>query len=211
MILYGDQDALDQSGQRSRPWFKPRWNREMFFAQDYLSSAIGDRHGLGAGCRPASGNVEELAIEASWTDRQIVHCRTSLCHVAARNEEPKTRVPILSGSCSRSARRAPKDHSALSRSNGRFRKLPLVSIIVPTKDKVDLLRPCVDSVLTRTDYEPFEILIVDNASVEKRTADYLRRPKDNPKSACFPILAPTTSRQSTIRCPEARGDSSLPT
>src|SRR4051795_2249889 len=39
-IVYGDQDELDETGRRSRPWFKPRWNREMFLAQDYLSSAM---------------------------------------------------------------------------------------------------------------------------------------------------------------------------
>jgi GT2 family glycosyltransferase len=51
--------------------------------------------------------------------------------------------------------------------------LPLVSIIVPTKDKLELLQPCIESVLEQTDYDQFEIVIVDNGSVEERTADYL--------------------------------------
>jgi GT2 family glycosyltransferase len=53
------------------------------------------------------------------------------------------------------------------------RDLPLVSIIVPTKDKVHLLRSCIESVTRLTDYENYEILIVDNGSVENRTAEYL--------------------------------------
>ena len=51
--------------------------------------------------------------------------------------------------------------------------LPLVSIIIPTKDKLHLLKPCVESVLRRTDYQNVEILIVDNGSKERKTADYL--------------------------------------
>jgi GT2 family glycosyltransferase len=52
-------------------------------------------------------------------------------------------------------------------------ELPLVSIIVPTKDKVRLLKACVDTLLGRTSYAPFELLIVDNASEEDATRRYL--------------------------------------
>jgi GT2 family glycosyltransferase len=50
---------------------------------------------------------------------------------------------------------------------------PLVSIIIPTRDKVELLTACVESVLGRTDYDPFEILIVDNGSQEQATLAYM--------------------------------------
>ena len=182
VILYGDQDALDQSGQRSRPWFKPRWNREMFIAQDYLSSAMAIDMAMVRDAVPPARNVEELAIEASWTSRQIIHLPHILCHVAGAGEEQKSRVPViirklqsLGATCVEGPFGTIKVEWPLPA------KLPLVSIILPTKDKVDLLRPCVDSVLTRTDYEAFEILIVDNASVEKRTADYLGDLRSNPK------------------------------
>ena len=48
-------------------------------------------------------------------------------------------------------------------------KRPLVSIIVPTRDRSELLARCADGVLTRTDYEPLELLIVDNDSIEAET------------------------------------------
>jgi GT2 family glycosyltransferase len=50
---------------------------------------------------------------------------------------------------------------------------PLVSIIVPTRDRVDLLRECLDSVRQRTDYPRFEVLVVDNDSVDPETLAYL--------------------------------------
>ena len=53
------------------------------------------------------------------------------------------------------------------------RPAPLVSIIIPTRDKVDLLRMSVGSILAKTSYEPFEILVIDNGSVEDETKAYL--------------------------------------
>jgi GT2 family glycosyltransferase len=47
-----------------------------------------------------------------------------------------------------------------------------VTIVVPTRDKVDLLRACLDSVIERTAYEPYEIIIVDNGSCEAATFEY---------------------------------------
>ena len=42
---------------------------------------------------------------------------------------------------------------------------PVVSIIVPTRDRADLLGPCVDGILNRTDYSSIELLIVDNGTI----------------------------------------------
>ncbi|GAB6059482.1 glycosyltransferase family 2 protein [Desulfonatronum parangueonense] len=53
-----------------------------------------------------------------------------------------------------------------------FRSSPLVSLIIPTRDRVDLLQPCVSSILELTTYKPYEIIIVDNDSRETETAEY---------------------------------------
>lgn len=49
---------------------------------------------------------------------------------------------------------------------------PLVSIIIPTRDKKELLEKCISSILSSTDYENYEIVVVDNASREKLTLEY---------------------------------------
>lgn len=51
---------------------------------------------------------------------------------------------------------------------------PRVSVIIPTRDRVDLLRPCIEGLLHRTDYQDLEILIVDNGSILPETFDYFR-------------------------------------
>ena len=45
-------------------------------------------------------------------------------------------------------------------------------MIIPTRDKVEILRVCVDSILEKTNYQNYEILIVDNGSVEPETLAY---------------------------------------
>ena len=52
---------------------------------------------------------------------------------------------------------------------------PKVSIIIPTRDRLDVLSQCVDSVLRLTDYPDYEIIIVDNDSTEQSTLDYFEQ------------------------------------
>lgn len=50
---------------------------------------------------------------------------------------------------------------------------PLVSILIPTKDHLNILRRCVESVLEKTVYQNYEILIIDNNSETPETQDWL--------------------------------------
>src|SRR5690606_28214537 len=57
---------------------------------------------------------------------------------------------------------------------------PRVSIVVPTRDRVDLLRQCVESILGRSTWPDIELLVVDNGSVEPATLDYLAALESRP-------------------------------
>ena len=112
----------------------------------------------------------------------IVHVPHIVCHVSAEAEHELDRldnirrlVEPLGGTCSRGPFGTTRVTWPLPQD------LPLVSIIIPTKDKLQLLDACVQTVLQHTTYENFEILIVDNGSVEWRTREHLRRIGNNPK------------------------------
>ncbi len=51
---------------------------------------------------------------------------------------------------------------------------PLVSIIIPNKDRVGILSTCIESIYRRTHYKNFEILIVENNSTDERTFEYYK-------------------------------------
>jgi hypothetical protein len=173
-ILYGDQDEVDELGERRRPWFKPRWNRELFLAQDYISGAMAIDMALAREAARSARNVTELAIEASSTNRPVVHVPHILCHLVQGIEDRPHRLTAVSRALEPLGARCIDGPFGTVKVEWPLpQPLPLVSIIVPTKDKLELLQPCIESVLEQTDYDQFEIVIVDNGSVEERTADYL--------------------------------------
>ena len=53
--------------------------------------------------------------------------------------------------------------------------LPGVAIVMPTRDLVERLRPCVESILTKTTYANLELLVIDNDSKDPEALDFLRQ------------------------------------
>lgn len=51
---------------------------------------------------------------------------------------------------------------------------PLVSILIPNKDNVEVLRRCIDSIRDVSTYESYEIVVIENNSVEEATFAYYR-------------------------------------
>lgn len=58
---------------------------------------------------------------------------------------------------------------------------PLISIIICTKDHIDDLDLCIQSILKKSTYQNFEIIVVENNSEETRTFQYYNKLKENPK------------------------------
>ena len=58
---------------------------------------------------------------------------------------------------------------------------PKVSIMIPNKDGIDILKVCVDSILNKTTYENYEINIIENNSEKDETFKYYEELEKNPK------------------------------
>lgn len=50
-----------------------------------------------------------------------------------------------------------------------YKKEPKISIIIPTKDKKDVLDTCLKSIYEKTEYSNYEVIVVDNNSREEET------------------------------------------
>lgn len=153
-LLYADDDLLDENGQRSDPHFKPDWNAELFRHFDYLAgTAVVRLSGTDLTDPLADDWPADLARRAAECGGPPLHLREILYHRRSR--------PIPQ-------RAAPLVLSAEERAN-----LPSVSIIIPTRNRVDLLRTCLDG-LAVTDYPgSVEILVIDNGSDEPETLQFL--------------------------------------
>lgn len=185
-ILYGDHDRLDRAGNRSRPWFKPRWNEHLFLAQDYLAGAVAieaDAARTAAMSGGGHATLDDLLLAATAAaDGAIVHIPHVLAHLGSADDPDPRRAEAVSRHLGSSCALCVPGPFGTTRVQWPLPDpLPLVSIIVPTKDKLELLAPCVAGVLERTDYPNFELIIVDNGSVEPRTAQYFASLADHPK------------------------------
>ena len=85
---------------------------------------------------------------------------------------------------------------------------PPVSIIVPTRDHVDVLAPCIEGLLDQTDYPDLEILIADNESCEPETEAFLAQAAErgvkvlaSPGSFNFSRINNAAAREATGRDP----------
>ena len=58
---------------------------------------------------------------------------------------------------------------------------PLISIIIPNKDHIDDLKRCIDSILEKSTYDNYEIVVVENNSTDQKTFDYYKLIEENKK------------------------------
>ncbi|EPR12671.1 hypothetical protein M527_01090 [Sphingobium indicum IP26] len=149
-VAYADDDLLNGKGRRTTPHFKPDWNSELFKHFDYLTGACV--------LRSSRQELEALAKATNWA-RQLVARKV-------REGEPLHVRKILHH---RRTRPSPQLPAASCRPKGEY---PLVSIIVPTRNRVDLLQTCLSGVAA-TDYPDVEVIIVDNDSDDPQTLAFL--------------------------------------
>jgi GT2 family glycosyltransferase len=149
-IIYADDDILI-GRRRSAPYFKPDWNYELFQHSDYLSGACAV-HATRAELEAVADTidwVEQLVIGIAAEASAPIHLREMLHH---RRQRPTPRFPAM-----------PLELAC---------NLPPVSIIVPTRNRVDLLRTCLEGVAA-ADYPDVEVIVVDNDSDDPETLAYL--------------------------------------
>lgn len=63
---------------------------------------------------------------------------------------------------------------------------PLVSIIIPNKDHIEDLSRCINSIINKSSYKNYEIIVVENNSTEKETFEYYEKIKrENKAKVCI--------------------------
>ncbi|WP_210317253.1 glycosyltransferase family 2 protein [Oryzicola mucosus] len=207
-IIYSDEDKIAGNGVRYEPYFKPEFSREMLRSQNYFNHLTVYRtetlRAVGA-WRPGFEGSQDFDLNLRIFERvdpaNIHHIPKILYHWRAL--DGSTALDGAEKSYAREAgKRALEEHLARLKIDAKveavpgaavYRTLhavseppPLVSIIIPTRDRWELLRNCVDSIQQKTSYSRYEILIVDNDSVEPETKAYLGAVVTDPKVRVLP-------------------------
>ncbi len=191
-ILYSDEDKIDTSGRRFDPHFKSEWNPDLFFSQNYVSHLGVYRADLlkkiGGFRKGLEGSQDQdllLRCLPHVGESKIVHIPHVLYHW--RSVEGSTAMG--SGQkdyTSKAGLKALTDYFAEHGPAGTRleegvvpntyrvkwpvpKPEPLVSLLIPTRDRKDLTEVAVRSILNKTTYRNYEIVILDNGSVERET------------------------------------------
>lgn len=193
-ILYSDEDKLNAKGERFEPHFKSDWNPDLFFSQNYVSHLGVYHHDL---LKKISGF--RLGVEGSQDQDlllrclphvqadQIVHIPRVLYHwrtvegstALASGEKSYTTDAGIKALQDYFATRQPGVKVEAGRVPNTYRvcypipePAPLVSLLIPTRDRRSLTETAVRSILEKSTYTNYEILILDNGSVEAETLEF---------------------------------------
>ncbi len=180
-IIFADEDWL-VNGRRERPFFKPGWDAELQRSRDLLGPFTFFRAALLREAVVEDGQawLYDLAnqIAANTRPERILHIPAVLCHRGATAPEPAAMCAAAEAAL---RRRNVTAHAVPSK--GMIHRViyalpqqaPMVSVIIPTKDRPDLLGTSTDALLRRTDYPALELLIVDNGSTDADALGLLDR------------------------------------
>ena len=210
-LLYSDEDKIDAEGRRFSPYFKPDWNPDLLLAQNYVchftvirTDLVRVVGGFRKGFEGSQDHDLILRCGERLEPRQIHHVAKILYHWRAI-EGSTALVREAKDYASAAGVRAVAEHlqrtgreaEAEELPHGHYRvrwpvpvDAPQVSILIPTRDRVELLRGCVQSIRHRTQYPDYEIVIVDNQSVEPETLDYFDSLRAEPCIRILPYDAP---------------------
>lgn len=194
-LLYCDEDKLNPRGEFCAPYFKPDFNIDLLRDNNYICHLLAIRKSLldilepntpefdGAQDHNLTLQAVEHARRVHHVPRVLYHWRISETSTAANaDSKPYANEAGIKAVSAHLRRLGIEATVELARFPFMYavhylppKDLPLVSIIIPTRDHADVLEHCVESILEKTTYQNYEILLVDNRSEEPETDEYYRR------------------------------------
>lgn len=190
-LLYSDEDKLNQDGRRVEPFFKPDWSPDLLLSMNYIAHFCILRRSLlleigGFRARFEGSQDYDLLLRFTEKTEKIAHIPEVLYHwrkirsstAASTTTKPYAREAAklaLTDALRRRGREGLVEGIKTGRYMIRYRlnSRPLVSIIIPTRNKWQLLQQCLRSIEEKTSYTHYEISVIDNNSDEPETLKYL--------------------------------------
>jgi len=209
-LIYSDEDKIDKNGNRYEPHFKSGWNPEMFLSQNYIchltcikKTIVDEVGGFRVGYEGSQDYDLFLRCISLIDDSQIDRIEKILYHWRA-----------IAGSTALDSNAKDYTHDAgynalvdyvstiddkIQVENGKcvntYKVIypiptpqPLVSLLIPTRDGFDILSKCIRSILEKTTYTNYEIIVLDNETTCPKTLAYFEKLKqyDNIKVLSYP-------------------------
>ncbi|MFS1523010.1 glycosyltransferase family 2 protein [Microbulbifer sp. 2304DJ12-6] len=202
-LIYSDEDKINHAGHRFDPHFKPDWNPDLLLSINYVchftvlrADLVKKVGGLRTGVEGAQDHDLLLRCLPYLNAGNVMHIAEILYHWRAAegstaldcDEKSYTSEAGIKSlnDCLESEKLGAQVKQGFVPNTYRIRwklpkERPLVSLLVPTRDHCDILQPCVDKILSLTEYPNFELLILDNQSSCQKTLNYLEKISADPR------------------------------
>ena len=190
-VLYGDEDKIDEQGNRHQPHFKPDWNPDLLLSQNYIchpvvykTSVLKKIGGFRVGVEGSQDHDLLLRATAGLNHDEVVHLPFILYHwrVIENSTASNASAKSYTTDAGIEAIKYFLDQSGQNASveKGKYPNTykvnwalpdeqPLVSLVIPTRDGYDILKQCLESIYDKTSYKNFEIIVVDNQTTCDKT------------------------------------------
>lgn len=227
-VIYTDEDRIDAQGNRNTPYFKPDFDPDLLLGQNLLNHLTAYRRDLLlsiGGFREGFEGVQDhdlaLRATAACGPTAVRHIARVLYH----QHQPADRQPVSQSTMRHHAAltgQAVTEHLAargievtLLPTAGSHHRIvfpvpepaPLVSVLIPTRNRANLLRVCLEGLLNRTDYPALEVLVADNGSTEPDALALLRAAESDPRVRVLDMPGPFNfARITNQAAAEARGE-----
>lgn len=196
-LLYSDEDKLDKAADgtyhRCEPHFKPDWAPDLLLSNNYIchfsvykKKIVNELGGMREGFDGSQDH--DLVLRFTEKTQRIKHIPKILYHW--RKVEGSTAVAVANKPYAMEAGKKALTQAMKRRGiigtvedgiwDGSYRvrrelgSRPLVSIIIPFKDRVDMLKPCLDSLLNKTTYDRYELILINNQSELFETGEFIK-------------------------------------
>jgi GT2 family glycosyltransferase/2-polyprenyl-3-methyl-5-hydroxy-6-metoxy-1,4-benzoquinol methylase len=204
-LVYSDEDKLDAQSRRTEPNFKPDFNHELLLGQNtvshlgvYRTSLLRELGGMREGVDGSQDHDLALRVVAASSPDRIRHIPHVLYHWRQFSGSG-TFSATNSGKAAVASRGAVQAHLEQRGEPARVEPDPLVptwnrvvwpvpepapevTVVIPTRDRVELLRTAVHGVLEQTDYPAVRVVVVDNDSSDPATLGYLEQLSGDPRA-----------------------------
>lgn len=203
-FIYSDEDFIDTEGNCSNPHFKPDFSPDLLLSHNYITHFTCFRRRLlektGYFDSRFDGSQDyDLFLRLTEQTESIEHIPKVLYHwrmiegSTSANSEAKPEAiergrKVLESAMQRRGIKATIEHGNLNhffRVRYEIIGTPLISIIIPFKDKPELLEMCIGSILEKSTYRHYEIIGISNNSEEKETFEMMEKLRQRDSRVSF--------------------------
>lgn len=200
-FIYTDEDKIDETGVRFEPYFKTDFSPYALECNNYITHFVVVKREL----LEKVGNLDErfngaqdfdFVLRCTEKTKKIVHISKILYHWRV-NKSSTANVADSKPYAYEAGVRVIEEHLRRLDKKGKVEygqdvpgiyKIkydvigePKVSILIPNKDSINLLKNCIDSIIRLTTYKNYEIVVIENNSKKEETFEYYQSLVKNKK------------------------------